>query len=175
VPSCARGSRPGAAAPTPQGGAHPHNCGEGPCSAAGVSTVTPCACSSTANAPSPRRGAGCTLDSLSCDPTGLGGGARPVERHPCHCNGVAAVPRVQAHARRCSNDSSTMKRVGKGRRLTYSCAPYRPTSAPPSSLSEDIAIICRPSTLEPPLFGYKVGHHGKTAARIVRTAAHSTA
>jgi hypothetical protein len=80
------------ATPTPQGGAHPHHCGEGLCGAAGVSPVTPCACSSTANALSPRRGAGCTLDSLSCDPTGLGGGARPVEHHPCHCNSVAAVP-----------------------------------------------------------------------------------
>jgi hypothetical protein len=92
APSCARGSRPGAAAPTPQEGAHPHHCGEGLCSAAGVSPVTPCPCSSTANAPSPRRGASCTLDLLSCDPTGLGGGARPVERHPCHCNSMAAVP-----------------------------------------------------------------------------------
>jgi hypothetical protein len=70
----------------------PIHCGEGLCSAAGVSPVTPRACSSTANAPSPRRGAGWTLDLLSCDPTGLGGGARPVERHPCHCNSVAAVP-----------------------------------------------------------------------------------
>jgi hypothetical protein len=86
------GLTPGAAAPTPQEGAHPHHCGEGLCSAAGVSPVTPCACSSTANAPSPRRGAGRTLDLLSCDPTGLGGGARPVERHPCHCHSMAAVP-----------------------------------------------------------------------------------
>jgi hypothetical protein len=29
VPSCARGTRPGAAAPTPQEGAHPHHCGGG--------------------------------------------------------------------------------------------------------------------------------------------------
>jgi hypothetical protein len=41
--------------------------------------------SGTANAPSPRRGAGCTLELLSCDLAGLGEGARPVERHPCHC------------------------------------------------------------------------------------------
>jgi hypothetical protein len=47
--------------------------------------VTPCARFSTANAPSPRSGAGYTLDLLSCDPTGLGGGARPVGRHPYHC------------------------------------------------------------------------------------------
>jgi hypothetical protein len=98
VPSCARGSRPGAAAPTPQEGAHPHHCGDGLCNAAGVSPVTPCACSSTANVPSPRRGAGFTLDLLSCDPTGLGGGARLEERHPCHCYGMAAVP-VRAGAR----------------------------------------------------------------------------
>jgi hypothetical protein len=84
-----------------------------------------------------------------------------VEHHPCHCNSVAAVPaRAQAHARRCSNNSSTVKRIGKGRRLTYSCTLYGPTSAPPSTLSEDIATIRRPSTLEPPLFGYKVGHDG---------------
>jgi hypothetical protein len=54
--------------------------------------VTPCTCSSTANAPSPRRGAGCTLDLLSCDLKGLGGGARPVGRHPCYCYGMAAAP-----------------------------------------------------------------------------------
>jgi hypothetical protein len=54
--------------------------------------VTPAACSGTANAPSPRRGASCTLDLLSCDLTGLGGGVRPVGRHPCHCHGMAAAP-----------------------------------------------------------------------------------
>jgi hypothetical protein len=85
APSCARGTRPGAAAPTPQEGAHPHHCGGEPCGTAGASPVTPCTCSSTANASSPRRGAGCTLDLLSCDLTGLGGGARPVGRHPRHC------------------------------------------------------------------------------------------
>jgi hypothetical protein len=44
------------------------------------------------NVPSPRRGAGFTLDLLSCDPTGLGGGARREEHHPCHCYGMAAAP-----------------------------------------------------------------------------------
>jgi hypothetical protein len=88
---------PGARAPVP-----PHQLprrepipiavGKGLCSAAGVSPVTPCACSSTANVPSPRRGAGFTLDSLSCDPTGLGGGTRREDRHPCHCYGMAAAP-----------------------------------------------------------------------------------
>jgi hypothetical protein len=57
-----------------------------------ISPVTPRACPCTANVPNPRRGAGCTLDSLSCDLTGLGGGARPVDRHPCHCNSMAAIP-----------------------------------------------------------------------------------
>jgi hypothetical protein len=86
TPSRARGTRPGAAAPTPQEGAHPHHLGRGGlCGAAGASPVTPCTCSSTANAPSPRRSAGCTLDLLSCDLAGLGGGARSVGRHPCHC------------------------------------------------------------------------------------------
>jgi hypothetical protein len=85
VPSCARGTRPGAAAPTPQEGAHPHHCGGGLCGAAGASPVTPCTYSGTTNAPSPRRGSDYTLDLLSCDLTGLGGGARPVGRHPCHC------------------------------------------------------------------------------------------
>jgi hypothetical protein len=175
VPSCARGSRPGAAAPTPQEGAHPHHCGKGLCSAAGVSPVTPCACSSTANVPSPRRGAGFTLDLLSCDPTGLGGGARREERHPCHCYGMQPPPCVQAHARRCSNNSGTAKRMRTGRRFNYPCTPYGPTSAAPSSPSEDITAIRCPPSLEPPLFGYKIGHDGRIAARIVRTAAHSTA
>jgi hypothetical protein len=85
APSCAQGTRPSAAATTPQEGAHPHHCGEGLCGVAGARPVTPCTCSSTANAPSPRTGAGCTLDLLSCDLAGLGGGARPVGRHPCHC------------------------------------------------------------------------------------------
>jgi hypothetical protein len=84
--------RPGAAAPTPQEGAHPHHCGGELCGRTSASPVTPCACSGTANAPSPRMGAGYTLDSLSCDLTGLGGGARPVGRHPCHCYGMAAAP-----------------------------------------------------------------------------------
>jgi hypothetical protein len=64
----------------------------GLCSAAGASPVTPAACSGTANTSSPRRGAGCTLDLLSCDLTGLARGARPVGRHPCHCYGMAAAP-----------------------------------------------------------------------------------
>jgi hypothetical protein len=88
---------PGARAPVsphqlPREEPIPITVGEGLCSAAGVSPVIPRACPSTANAPSPRRGAGCTLDSFSCDPTGLGGGARPVDHHPCHCNSMAAVP-----------------------------------------------------------------------------------
>jgi hypothetical protein len=64
----------------------------GLCSVAGASPVMPTACSGTANAPSPQRGADCTLDLLSCDLTGLGGGARPVGRLPCHCYGMAAAP-----------------------------------------------------------------------------------
>jgi hypothetical protein len=85
APSCARGTRPGATAPTPQEGAHPRHCGGG--------TVRRGRCQSRdAVLPALVRltrralegGAGCTLDLLSCDLTGLGGGARPVERHPCH-------------------------------------------------------------------------------------------
>jgi hypothetical protein len=48
-------------------------------------------------------------------------------------------PRVQAHARhrrrtpgRCSNHSATAERIGKERRSACSCAPYQPSSAPPS-------------------------------------------
>jgi hypothetical protein len=72
---------------------------------------------------------------FSCDPAGLGGGARPVGRHPCH-------------AGRCGNNSSTVGRAGMGRRLTCHCAPYGPTSAAPSSPSEDIAVVRCSSTLE---------------------------
>jgi hypothetical protein len=38
-----------------------------------------------------------------------------------------------------------------------------------------MATVRRSSTLELPLFGYMIGHDGQIAARIVRTAAHSTA
>jgi hypothetical protein len=41
--------------------------------------------SCTANAPSPRRGAGRTLDLISRDFAGLGQGVRSAGRHPCHC------------------------------------------------------------------------------------------
>jgi hypothetical protein len=91
APRCRRTNSPG-------GSPSPSLWGGGLCSAAGVSPVTPCACSSTANVPSPRRGAGFTLDLLSCDPIGLGGGARQEERHPRHCYGMAATP-VRAGAR----------------------------------------------------------------------------
>jgi hypothetical protein len=70
----------------------PITVGGGLCGVAGASPVTPCTCSGTANAPNPRRGAGCTLDLLSCDLTGLGGSTRPVGRHPCHYYGMAAAP-----------------------------------------------------------------------------------
>jgi hypothetical protein len=90
TPAGRRHHAPGARAPVP-----PHQLprrepipitvGGGLCNAAGASPVTPAACSGTANARSPRRGAGCTLDLLSCDLAGLGGGARPVGRHPRHC------------------------------------------------------------------------------------------
>jgi hypothetical protein len=90
APRCRRTNSPGRS-PTPP-------LWEGLCSAAGVSPVTPRAYSITANAPDPRRGAGRTLDSLSRDPAGLGGGARPADRHPGHCNSMAAVPaRADAH------------------------------------------------------------------------------
>jgi hypothetical protein len=70
---------------SPGGSPSPSLWGGGLCNAAGASPVTPTACSGTANAPSPRKGADCTLDLLSCDLAGLGEGARPVGRHPRHC------------------------------------------------------------------------------------------
>jgi hypothetical protein len=85
APRCRRTNSPGVS-PSPS------LWGGGLCGAAGASPVTPAACSGTANALSPRRRAGCTLDLLSCDPAGLGEGARPVGRHPRHCYGMAAAP-----------------------------------------------------------------------------------
>jgi hypothetical protein len=123
--------------------------GGGLCNAAGASPVTPAACSVTANAPSPLRGVGCTLDLLSCDLVGLGGGARPVGRHPRHCWRHGCRPRAyKLHSGRCGNGSGAAERTGTGRRLVCHHAPYGPTSAAPSSLSEDITAIHRPSTLE---------------------------
>jgi hypothetical protein len=124
------------------------------------------ACSGTANAPSPRRGVGCTLDLLSCDLTGLGGGARPVGRHPCHCYGMAAAlartgarqvlwQRLQ-HCGACGNGTptllATVLRTGRRQRLPQA---YLKTSQPSAALL--------PS--RPPLFGYKICHDGQIAAR----------
>jgi predicted dienelactone hydrolase len=95
-----------------------------------------------------------------------------VERHPCHCYGMAAVP-ARAGARQAL--WQRLQHCETGRRFTYSCTPYGPASAAPSSPSENITTLRRPSTLELPLFGYKIGHDGRIAARVVRTAAHSTA
>jgi hypothetical protein len=41
-------------------------------------------------------------------------------------------PRVQAHAGRCSNHSTTVKHIGKEGRSARPCTPYQPSSAPPS-------------------------------------------
>jgi hypothetical protein len=175
VPSCARGSRPVAAAPTPQEGAHPHHCGKGLCSAASVSPMTPCACPSTANVPSPRRGPAspsiCFLVTLQGQVEALGGR----NAIPATVTAWQPSPCAQAHARRCSNNSGTVKHIGTRRRFTYPCTPYGPTSAALSSLSKDITAIRCPPTLEPPLLGYKIGHDGRIDARIVWTTAHSTA
>jgi hypothetical protein len=168
APWCRRTNSPG-------GGPSPSLWGGGLCGRTGASPVTPCTCSSTANAPSPLRGAGRTLDRFLVTLQGLVEALGRWDAIPATVTVWLPPPRVQAHARRCSNDSSTMEHIGTGRRFTYSCTPYGPTSAAPSSLSEDITAIRRPSTLEPPLFGYKIGHDGRIAARIVRTAAHSTA
>jgi hypothetical protein len=70
---------------SPGGSPSPSLWGGGLCNAAGASPVTPAACSGMANESSPRRGAGCTLDLLFYDLAGLGGGARPMGRHPRHC------------------------------------------------------------------------------------------
>jgi hypothetical protein len=55
--------------------------------------------SRTANAPRPRRGAGCTLKPFSREPAGSNRDVRPAERHPRHCWSCAAAP-VPAAPRR---------------------------------------------------------------------------
>jgi hypothetical protein len=55
------------------------------CGVAGASPVTPRRLLRYGQRAEPSKGAGRTLDLLSCDLAGLGGGARPVGRHPCHC------------------------------------------------------------------------------------------
>jgi hypothetical protein len=96
-----------------------------------------------------------------------------VRRHPCHCYGMAAAPArtgaCQATApalwsvwERDATLLTTVVRTGRRQQLPRA---YQKTSQPPAALL--------PS--EPPLLGYKIGHDGRIAARIVRTDAHSTA
>jgi hypothetical protein len=56
--------------------------------------------------------------------------------------------RVRTHAGRYGNSTSAVEHAGTGRRPTCHCAPYGPTSATPSSPSEDITAVRCPSTLE---------------------------
>jgi hypothetical protein len=72
----------------------------GSCAAWPVSASWHCAAHSrTANAPRPRRGAGCPLESLSRESTGLNHDVRPAERHPRHCWPCAAAPVLAAPRR----------------------------------------------------------------------------
>jgi hypothetical protein len=76
-------------------GTHPRYCG-GLCDTAGVSPMTLRSYSCTANAPCPRRGAGCTLETLSREPAGPNHDGRPAGRHPHHCWSRAAAPVLAA-------------------------------------------------------------------------------
>jgi hypothetical protein len=85
APSCDWGSRPGAAAPTPREGAHPRHCGgtvrRGQCQSRDAAPPTPVRLTRRALEGGPAAPSIC----FSCDLAGLGGGARPAGRHPCHC------------------------------------------------------------------------------------------
>jgi hypothetical protein len=121
-------------------------------------------------------GAGCTLNLLSCDLTGLGGGARPVGRHPCHClqygcrplayertpGAVATTPALWSVWERDATLPAAVPRTDRRQQLRRA---YLKTSQPSAALL--------PSRT--PLFGYKIRHDGRIAARIAWAAAYSTA
>jgi hypothetical protein len=112
---------------------------------------------------------------LSCDPAGLGGGARTGGTPSLPLSTAWLLPpRVRAHVGHCGNNSSTVERAGTGRHLTCHCASYGPMSATPSSLSEGITAVRCPSPSKPLLFGYKIRHDDRIAARIARADAYST-
>jgi hypothetical protein len=128
------------------------------------------------NAPSPRRGADRTLDLLSRDLAGLGCGVRPVGSHPCHCprhggrpraykptpGTVATAPTLWSVRERNAALPATVPRTDRHQQLPRA---RLKTSRPSAALL--------PSML--PLFGYKIRHDGRIAARTVKAAAHSTA
>jgi hypothetical protein len=139
APRCRRTNSPG-------GSPSPSLWAGGLCSAAGASPVTPAACSGTANAPSPQRGAGCTLDLLSCDLTRLGGGARPVGRHPCHCYGMAAA---SARTGACQ---ALWQRLGHCGACGNGTPPYSPLCSVQADVSSSLEPIRRHHSHPPPFY-----------------------
>jgi hypothetical protein len=99
-----------------------------------------------------------------------------VGRHPCHCYGMAAAPRAYGRTPGAVATAPALWSVWErdaflltivlrtGRRQQLPRA-YQKTSQPSAA----------PLPSKPPLFGYKIGHDDRIAARTVRTAAHSTA
>jgi hypothetical protein len=82
---------------------------------------------------------------LSCDPAGLGGGARPVGRHPCHCqqhgccphaygrtpDAVATTPALWSAQERDATLPATMPRTDRRQQLPRA---YLKASQPSAAL-----------------------------------------
>jgi hypothetical protein len=94
---------------------------------------------------------------------------------PATVNGRRPPPREQPHVGHCGNSSGAVKRAGTRRRHDYHCIPYGSTSVTPSSPPGVITVILYAPTSKLPLFGYKIRHDGRIAARTVKAASYSTA
>jgi hypothetical protein len=84
-------------------------------------------------------------------------------------------PRVRLHAGHCGNSSGTVRRARTGRHHACHCAPYGSSSATPRACLRTSRPTTAPLPSKPPLFGYKIRHDGRIAARTVKAAAYSTA
>jgi hypothetical protein len=94
---------------------------------------------------------------------------------PATVNCRRTPPRIQPHAGHCGNSSGTVRHAGTGRRHACHCTSYGSSSATPSRPPGTSRPTTAPLPSKIPLFGYKIRHDGKIAARTIKAAAHSTA
>jgi hypothetical protein len=132
----------------------------------------------TANTPSPRRGAGGTLECLFRDYAGPCRDVKPAGVvFLVVVNPVRPFLPLPHHAEHCDDIPMLLECTGTRRRHDCHCAVYGPPLTTPSN--QPTAAAGRPTTTPPPskplLYGYKIPHDASTGAGFARTAVSSVA
>jgi hypothetical protein len=132
----------------------------------------------TANAPSPRRGAGGTLECLFRDYTGPRHDVRPAGAvFPVAVNPVQPSPPLSRHAEHCDDIPMLLECTETRHRHDCHCAAYAPPLTAPSN--RPTATAGRPTTAPPPskplLYEHRMRHDASTGAGFARTTISSMA